>query len=41
MQMPARVRSISTGGALLECDRTNPVDASVQLDMPGCGCLGG
>jgi EAL domain-containing protein (putative c-di-GMP-specific phosphodiesterase class I) len=41
MQMPARVRNISTGGALLECDRTIPADSNVQLEVPGCGCLGG
>jgi hypothetical protein len=41
MQMPARVRYISTGGALLECDLTIAIDASVQLEVAGCGCLGG
>jgi len=40
MQMPVRVRNISTGGALLEADRALPTDAKVQLDLPGCGCLG-
>ena len=40
MQMPVRVRNISSGGALLEGDRTLPVDAKVQLDLPGCGNLG-
>lgn len=41
MQMPVRVRNISTGGALLECDRSIEAEASVQLDVPGCGCVGG
>ncbi|HYI48769.1 MAG TPA: EAL domain-containing protein [Allosphingosinicella sp.] len=41
MSMPVRVRNISTGGALLECDRTLPVNANIQLDLPGCGNLGG
>jgi EAL domain-containing protein (putative c-di-GMP-specific phosphodiesterase class I) len=40
MQMPVRVRNISTGGALLEGDRALPIDAKVQLDLPGCGSLG-
>ncbi|WP_284734546.1 putative bifunctional diguanylate cyclase/phosphodiesterase [Sphingosinicella terrae] len=40
MQIPVRVRNISTGGALLESDRTVPVEAKVQLDLPGCGSLG-
>ena len=40
MSMPVRVRNISTGGALLECDRALPVEAKVQLDLPGCGNLG-
>jgi diguanylate cyclase (GGDEF)-like protein len=40
MNMPVRVRNISTGGALLECDRMLPVEAKVQLDLPGCGNLG-
>ena len=40
MQMPVRVRNISTGGALLECDRTLPANAKVQLDVPGAGNLG-
>jgi diguanylate cyclase (GGDEF)-like protein len=40
MNMPVRVRNISTGGALLECDRTLPAEAKVQLDLPGCGNLG-
>ena len=40
MSMPVRVRNISTGGALLECDRMLPVDSKVQLDLPGCGNLG-
>ncbi|MEA3013302.1 MAG: hypothetical protein QOD42_1847 [Sphingomonadales bacterium] len=41
MSMPVRVRNISTGGALLECDRMLPAEAKVQLDLPGCGNLGG
>jgi EAL domain-containing protein (putative c-di-GMP-specific phosphodiesterase class I) len=41
MQMPVRVRNISTGGALLECERRIPDGSSVQLDVPGCGGLGG
>jgi len=41
MNMPVRVRNISTGGALLECDRSLPPDSKVQLDLPGCGNLGG
>ncbi len=40
MSMPVRVRNISTGGALLECDRALPPDSKVQLDLPGCGNLG-
>jgi len=40
MNMPVRVRNISTGGALLECDRSLPLEAKVQLDVPGCGNLG-
>jgi len=40
MNIPIRVRNISTGGALLESDRTLPDEAKVQLDLPGCGCLG-
>ena len=40
MSMPVRVRNISTGGALLECDRMLPVESKVQLDLPGCGNLG-
>ena len=36
MQMPVRVRNISTGGALLECDRMLPAGSTVQLDVPGC-----
>jgi diguanylate cyclase (GGDEF)-like protein len=40
MNMPVRVRNISTGGALLECDRALPAEAKVQLDLPGCGNLG-
>ena len=40
MQIPVRVRNISTGGALLESERTIPVEAKVQLDLPGCGSLG-
>ena len=38
--MPVRVRNISSGGALLECDRMLPVESKVQLDLPGCGNLG-
>ncbi|HYI64014.1 MAG TPA: EAL domain-containing protein [Allosphingosinicella sp.] len=41
MNMPVRVRNISTGGALLECDRSLPAESKVQLDLPGCGNLGG
>jgi diguanylate cyclase (GGDEF)-like protein len=41
MSIPVRVRNISTGGALLECDRMLPAEAKVQLDLPGCGNLGG
>ncbi|HTU11601.1 MAG TPA: EAL domain-containing protein [Allosphingosinicella sp.] len=40
MSMPVRVRNISTGGALLECDRMLPLESKVQLDLPGCGNLG-
>ncbi|MEA3045387.1 MAG: hypothetical protein QOH47_3225 [Sphingomonadales bacterium] len=40
MNMSVRVRNISTGGALLEGDRALPADASVQIDLPGCGSLG-
>jgi diguanylate cyclase (GGDEF)-like protein len=40
MNMPVRVRNISTGGALIECDRSLPADSKVQLDLPGCGNLG-
>jgi diguanylate cyclase (GGDEF)-like protein len=41
MSMPVRVRNISSGGALLECDRMLPLESHVQLDLPGCGNLGG
>jgi diguanylate cyclase (GGDEF)-like protein len=41
MSMPVRVRNISSGGALLECDRMLPAESRVQLDLPGCGNLGG
>jgi len=41
MTIPVRVRNISTGGALLESTRTLPVGSAVQLDLPGCGHLGG
>ncbi len=40
MSMPVRVRNISSGGALLECDRSLPNESKVQLDLPGCGNLG-
>jgi hypothetical protein len=40
MNMTVRVRNISTGGALIEGDRSLPPDSSVQLDLPGCGSLG-
>ena len=40
MTIPVRVRNISTGGALLESSRTLPIDADIQLDLPGCGNLG-
>ena len=40
MSMPVRVRNISSGGALLECDRMLPLESNVQLDLPGCGNLG-
>jgi len=40
MNIPVRVRNISTGGALLECSRALPIEANVQLDLPGCGNLG-
>ncbi|HEY5711304.1 MAG TPA: EAL domain-containing protein [Allosphingosinicella sp.] len=40
MSMPVRIRNISTGGALLECDRVLPSEAKVQLDLPGTGNLG-
>jgi diguanylate cyclase (GGDEF)-like protein len=40
MTIPARVRNISTGGALIESSRTLPVGANIQLDLPGCGHLG-
>jgi diguanylate cyclase (GGDEF)-like protein len=38
--IPVKVRNISTGGALLECDRMLPAESKVQLDLPGCGNLG-
>ena len=41
MSMPVRVRNISSGGALLECDRALPTESKVQLDLPGSGNLGG
>jgi len=41
MNIAVRVRNISTGGALLEGDRSLPPDSSVQLDLPGSGSLGG
>jgi diguanylate cyclase (GGDEF)-like protein len=40
MNMSVRVRNISTGGALIEGDRSLPPDSSIQLDVPGCGSLG-
>jgi len=40
MNMSVRVRNISTGGALIEGDRSLPADSSVQIDLPGCGSLG-
>ena len=40
MSMPVRVRNISIGGAMLECDRMLPLGSEVQLDLPGCGNLG-
>jgi len=40
MNMTVRVRNISTGGALIEGDRSLPPDSHVQLDLPGCGQLG-
>jgi diguanylate cyclase (GGDEF)-like protein len=41
MSISARVRNISTGGALIESDRVLPKESKVQLDLPGCGSLGG
>jgi hypothetical protein len=35
--LPVRLRNISTGGALLECDRALPQDEAVELHLPGCG----
>ena len=40
MQLPVRVRNLSSGGALIETERTLPLEAQVQLDLPGCGWLG-
>ena len=40
MNMTVRVRNISTGGALIEGDRSLPPESHVQLDLPGCGSLG-
>jgi diguanylate cyclase (GGDEF)-like protein len=40
MQFQVRVRNISTGGAMVEGDRTLPVGANVQLDLPEGGSLG-
>jgi EAL domain-containing protein (putative c-di-GMP-specific phosphodiesterase class I) len=40
LTVPVRVRNISTGGALLESGRSLPLDAAVQLDLPGCGPIG-
>jgi EAL domain-containing protein (putative c-di-GMP-specific phosphodiesterase class I) len=37
---PVRLRNISTGGALLECDRPLAQDARVELDLPGSGRFG-
>jgi predicted signal transduction protein with EAL and GGDEF domain len=41
MTISVRVRNLSTGGALLESGRTLPPGSHVQLDLPGCGQLGG
>ncbi|MGQ0559127.1 MAG: putative bifunctional diguanylate cyclase/phosphodiesterase [Sphingosinicella sp.] len=41
MTMPVRIRNISTGGAMVECERLLPFEAKVQLDLPGGGCVGG
>ena len=40
MQFQVRVRNVSTGGALVEGDRTLPPGSSVQLDLPECGSIG-
>jgi diguanylate cyclase (GGDEF)-like protein len=41
MTISVRVRNLSTGGALLESGRSLPPGSHVQLDLPGCGQLGG
>ncbi len=38
--MTVRVRNLSTGGAMVECGRSLPVGAQVQLDLPGLDPLG-
>jgi diguanylate cyclase (GGDEF)-like protein len=40
MQFQVRVRNISTGGAMVEGDRTLPTGSSVQLDLPEGGSIG-
>ena len=36
-RLPARLRNISAGGAMVECDRPVPVDAKVKLDLEEAG----
>jgi hypothetical protein len=40
MQFQVRIRNISTGGAMVEGDRTLPLGSNVQLDLPEAGSLG-
>jgi hypothetical protein len=37
--LPVRLRNISSGGALLESERSLEPGAEVHLDLPGCGLL--
>ena len=37
--LPVRLRNISAGGAMVECDRPLPVDAAVHLDLDTGGRL--
>ena len=40
MQFQVRVRNISSGGAMVEGDRTLPPGSNIQLDLPEGGSLG-